>query len=587
MKNNKLNSKTLKRVLSYVGKYNILIVASFILAAITVILSLYAPVLIGQAIDLIIGKNSVDFEGIKAVAIRFAVIIGITALLQWLMGFINNKITFQVARDIRADAFNKLQCLPISYLDSHSHGDMLSRVISDVDQLTDGLLLGFSQLFSGIVTIICALIFMLRIDYKITIAVVLLTPLSFLIARFVSTHTFKMFKKQSETRGLQTSFINEAVSNQKVIAAFSYEQESIEKFDKINEELTEYSLKATFYSSLVNPSTRFINNVIYAVVALLGAFLAISGGVGVITVGELSCFLSYTTQYSKPFNEISGVITELQNSFACAARVFKLLDAPSQVPDADNAIVLKNVDGDVEMRDVAFSYSPEKSLIEDLNLTVKRGQKIAIVGPTGCGKTTIINLLMRFYDVNKGAILVENNDIRCITRKSLRKNYGMVLQETWLKNGTIRENIAFGNPNATDDEIIAAAKRTYAHSFIKRLPNGYDTIVSEGGGNLSAGQRQLLCITRVMLSSPPMLILDEATSSIDTRTELKIQKAFDELMRGKTSFIVAHRLSTIMEADVILVMRDGKIIDKGTHKELLAKKGFYYELYNSQFANIQ
>ena len=587
MKNNKLNSRTLKRVLSYVGKYNILIAVSFVLAAITVILSLYAPVLIGQAIDLIIGKNSVDFEGIKAVAIRFAVIIGITALLQWLMGFINNKITFQVARDIRADAFNKLQCLPISYLDSHAHGDMLSRVISDVDQLTDGLLLGFSQLFSGVVTIICALIFMLRIDYKITIAVVLLTPLSFLIARFVSTHTFKMFKKQSETRGLQTSFINEAVSNQKVIAAFSYEQESIEKFDKINEELTEYSLKATFYSSLVNPSTRFINNVIYAVVALLGAFLAISGGVGVITVGELSCFLSYTTQYSKPFNEISGVITELQNSFACAARVFKLLDAPSQVPDADNAIVLKNVDGDVEMRDVAFSYSPEKSLIEDLNLTVKRGQKIAIVGPTGCGKTTIINLLMRFYDVNKGAILVENNDIRCITRKSLRKNYGMVLQETWLKNGTIRENIAFGNPNATDDEIIAAAKRTYAHSFIKRLPNGYDTIVSEGGGNLSAGQRQLLCITRVMLSSPPMLILDEATSSIDTRTELKIQKAFDELMRGKTSFIVAHRLSTIMEADVILVMRDGKIIDKGTHKELLAKKGFYYELYNSQFANIQ
>lgn len=581
---NKSNSKTLKRVIGYVGKYNLLIIASFILAASTVILTLYAPILIGRAIDLIVGENQVDFSGIAKIAVKFGVVIGVTALLQWLMGFINNKITFQVARDIRIEAFNKLQTLPISYLDSNPHGEVLSRIISDVDQLTDGLLLGFTQLFAGVVTILSALIFMLRIDYKITLAVVVLTPLSFLIARFVSTHTYAMFKKQSETRGKQTSFINETISNLGVVKAFSFEDESINHFEEINKDLTEYSLKATFYSSLVNPSTRFINNLIYAVVALMGVFIAITGGAGAITVGQLSCFLSYTTQYSKPFNEISGVVTELQNSIACAARVFELLDEPSISSDADNK-VLQKVEGDLTLRDVAFSYVPEKPLIEDLNLQVKPGQKIAIVGPTGCGKTTVINLLMRFYDVNEGAILVEGEDIRNVTRKSLRKNFGMVLQETWLKNGTIRENIAFGNPNATDEEIISAAKRTYAHNFIKRLPNGYDTLVTEGGGNLSAGQRQLLCITRVMLSSPPMLILDEATSSIDTRTELRIQKAFDELMKGKTSFIVAHRLSTIMEADVILVMRDGKIIDKGTHNELLSKKGFYYELYNSQFAN--
>ncbi len=584
MKNKSINTRTLKRVISYVGKYNILIVLSFLLAALTVVLTLYAPVLVGHAIDMIIGVNNVDFAGIANISLQLAGVIAVTALLQWIMGVINNKITYQVARDIRADAFKKMQSLPISYLDAHSHGDMLSRIISDVDTLTDGLLLGFTQLFSGVVTIMCVLIFMLRIEYRITITVVLLTPLSFLIARFVASHTYSMFKKQSETRGVQTAFINEAVNNQKVIAAFSYEEKSIERFEQINEELTRYSLKATFYSSLVNPSTRFINNLIYAVVALMGAFFAISGGVVAITVGELSCFLSYTTQYSKPFNEISGVITELQNALACAARIFELLDAPSQTPDGEDATVLQNVKGDVELKNVAFSYTPESPLIENLNLTVKSGQKIAIVGPTGCGKTTVINLLMRFYDVNNGAISVDSTDIRNVTRNSLRKSYGMVLQDTWLKKGTVKENIAFGNPDATDEQIIAAAKKTFAHNFIKRLPDGYDTVITEGGGNLSAGQRQLLCITRVMLASPPMLILDEATSSIDTRTELRIQKAFDELMKGKTSFIVAHRLSTIMEADIILVMRDGKVIDKGTHKELIAKKGFYYELYNSQFS---
>lgn len=583
MKMQSENSKTLTKVLKYISKYKLFIVASFILAAVSVVLTLYAPILIGEAIDLIIGKNNVDFSGIAVISLKVSVIVAVTALFQWIMSNINNRITYNVACDIRADAFKKIQILPIAYLDSHSQGDILSRMTSDVDQITDGLLLGFTQLFTGICTIICTLIFMLKIDYKITLCVVLLTPVSLFIAKFVAGKSFSMFRKQSELRGKQTSFINEAVNNQKVIAAFSYENECIENFEKINAEHTKYSLKATFFSSLVNPSTRFVNNLIYAVVALMGAFFAVAGN---ITVGGLSCFLSYSTQYSKPFNEISGVVTELQNAIACAARVFELLEATPQIPEKTDAVVLNNIKGNVTLNNVAFSYSPEKSLIENLNLSVKSGQKIAIVGPTGCGKTTVINLLMRFYDVTDGEIKIENTDIRDVTRSSLRKSYGMVLQETWLKNATVKENIAFGNKNATDEEIIAAAKKTSAHNFIKRLPNGYDTVVTGGGENLSAGQKQLLCITRVMLSSPPMLILDEATSSVDTRTEIKIQKAFDELMKGKTTFIVAHRLSTIMEADLILVMRNGKVIDKGTHEQLLAKKGFYYELFNSQFSKV-
>lgn len=571
---------TLKKVLHYIGKYNFLIALSIILSAASVGLTLYAPILIGRAIDLIVGPNNVEFGGITKIIIEFIGVVILTALIQWLIGVINNRITFHVSRDIRFEAFNKLQKLPIAYIDSHSHGDLLSRIIADVDQFTDGLLLGFTQLFTGITTIIGTLIFMLSIDYKISIAVVALTPLSFLIAKFVAGHTYDMFKRQSETRGIQTAFVNESINNQKLISAFSYEKNNIEKFQKINDDLTKFSLKATLYSSLVNPSTRFINNLVYAVVALMGAFFAISGG---ISVGGLSCFLSYSTQYSKPFNEISGVIAELQNAIACAGRVFELLEAENEAPDSSNAIILSNVKGNLKIENVCFSYSPDKKLIENFNLCVNPGQKVALVGPTGCGKTTVINLLMRFYDVNSGKILLDQININDITRKTLRDSYGMVLQETWLKNATVKENIAFGKEDATDEEIMTAAKATFAHNFIKRLPHGYNTVIADGGSNLSAGQRQLLCITRVMLKDPPMLILDEATSSIDTRTELKIQRAFDELMKGRTSFIVAHRLSTIKEADIILVMNKGEIVDSGSHEELLAKKGFYYNLYNSQF----
>ena len=572
---------TIKKVLDYIQRYWFYLGLSIVLAAVTVALTLYIPILTGRAVDLIITKGQVDFAGILVILERMAVVIILTAAAQWVMNACNNKITYNVIRDIRKEAFERIEHLPLKYIDSHSYGEVVSRVIADVDQFADGLLMGFTQFFTGIVTILGTLIFMLTISVNITIAVVVITPLSLFVASFIAKRTFSMFKLQSETRGEQTAFIEEMVGNQKVVQAFSHEDEALEQFDEINGRLQKYSLRAIFFSSITNPATRFINSLVYATVGVVGAFLAIKGS---ITVGQLSSLLSYANQYTKPFNEISGVITELQNALACAARVFELIEEPVEEPDAADAKVLEKADGSVELSHVHFSYTPEQKLIEDFNLSVQPGQRVAIVGPTGCGKTTLINLLMRFYDVNSGTIRVSGTLINEMTRKSLRSNYGMVLQETWLRSGTIRENITMGKPDATEEEIIAAAKASHAHSFIKRLPKGYDTVISEDGGNLSQGQKQLLCITRVMLCLPPMLILDEATSSIDTRTEIKIQEAFARMMKGRTSFIVAHRLSTIREADIILVMRDGNIVEQGKHEELLEKNGFYAKLYNSQFA---
>lgn len=585
-KKNTAQKGTLKKVLKYVQRHGFFMVLSILFAAITVALTLYTPILIGDAIDLIVGKGQVDFAGIAAILIKTGIIIGITALIQWLMNTINNRITYHVVRDIRNEAFRKIEILPLSYIDAHPYGDIVNRVIADADQFADGLLMGFTQLFTGIVTILGTLFFLFSISWKIAIVVVIVTPLSLFIARFIANRTYRMFRVQSETRGQQTAFIDEMIGNQKVVQAFSHEGEALEEFDRINDRLADCSLKATFYSSLTNPCTRFVNSVVYAGVALAGALICIAtaGAVNPFTIGQLSACLSYANQYTKPFNEISGVVTELQNALACASRLFELIEEKPQIPEPADAVELADVKGSVELNDVSFSYVPDRKLIEGLNLSVKPGQRIAIVGPTGCGKTTIINLLMRFYDVNSGSITVEGTDIRNATRNSLRSSYGMVLQETWLRSGTIRDNIVMGKPDATDEEIIAAAKASHAHSFIKRLPQGYDTVITEDGGSLSQGQKQLLCITRVMLCLPPMLILDEATSSIDTRTEIKIQDSFAKMMNGRTSFIVAHRLSTIREADVILVMKDGHIIEQGDHEELLAKNGFYANLYNSQFA---
>lgn len=572
---------TIRKVLNYIRRYWVYLGLSILLAAVTVALTLYIPILIGEAVDLIVDQGLVDFAGIAAILKQMIVVILLTAAAQWVMNACNNKITYNVIRDIRREAFDKIERLPLKYIDAHSYGEIVSRVIADVDQFADGLLMGFTQFFTGVVTIFGTLIFMLTISVKITVAVVVITPLSLFVASYIAKKTFSMFKLQSETRGEQTAFIEEMVGNQKVVQAFSHEEEALERFDEVNERLRKYSLRAIFFSSLTNPATRFVNSLVYATVGVVGAFLAISGG---ITVGQLSSLLSYANQYTKPFNEISGVVTELQNALACAGRVFELMEEKSEPADAVNAAVLEKADGRVELSNVSFSYMPEQRLIENFNLSVQPGQRVAIVGPTGCGKTTLINLLMRFYDVNSGEIRVSGIPIQKMTRKSLRANYGMVLQETWLRSGTVRENITMGKPDATEEEIIAAAKAAHAHGFIKRLPKGYDTVITEDGGNLSQGQKQLLCITRVMLCLPPMLILDEATSSIDTRTELKIQEAFARMMRGRTSFIVAHRLSTIQEADVILVMRDGSIVEQGRHEELLQKGGFYAKLYNSQFA---
>lgn len=574
---------TLKKVLHYMKHYIPLLVLSVILATVSVALTLYFPILTGRAIDLILAKGRVDFAGIIALAKQGVIVIAITAAAQWIMNMCNNRMTYNIVRDIRKDAFDKMEKLPFSYIDSHSHGDMVSRIIADVDTFADGLLMGFTQLFTGLATIIGTLLFMISINIKITLVVVILTPISLFVASFIAKKTYSMFQLQSKTRGEQTALIEEMIGNQKVVQAFNHEDEALEEFDEINNRLQKYSLRATFFSSLVNPSTRFVNSLVYAAVGITGALAVILKG-GAFTVGNLSCFLSYANQYTKPFNEISGVVTELQNALACAARIFELIEEPAEVADDADAYVLKEADGTVDIEDVYFSYVPDQHLIEDFNLHVKPGQRIAIVGPTGCGKTTLINLLMRFYDTNSGRIKVSGHDIMHMTRHSLRANYGMVLQETWLKKGTIRDNICMGKPDATEEEMIAAAKASHAHSFIKRLPHGYDTLISEDGGNLSQGQKQLLCITRVMLCLPPMLILDEATSSIDTRTEIRIQKAFLTMMQGRTSFIVAHRLSTIREADVILVMKDGKIIEQGNHETLLAQNGFYANLYNSQFA---
>ncbi|MGN0142725.1 MAG: ABC transporter ATP-binding protein [Roseburia sp.] len=573
---------TLAKVLRYIRRYWFFLGMSIILAAVTVACTLYIPILIGKAVDLIVGPGAVDFGGIVALIREIAVIIGITAAAQWIMNACNNKITYNVIRDIRREAFERIEHLPLKYIDAHPYGEVVSRVIADVDQFADGLLMGFTQFFTGIVTIFGTLLFMLTISVKITLAVVVITPLSLLVASFIAKKTFSMFKLQSETRGEQTAFVEEMVGNQKVVQAFSHEEEALEKFDEINGRLQKYSLRAIFFSSITNPATRFINSLVYAVVGLVGAITAIAGG---ITVGQLTSLLSYANQYTKPFNEISGVITELQNALACAGRVFELMEEPIEEPDAPDAVELTHADGSVELAHVDFSYTAEQKLIEDFNLSVKPGQRVAIVGPTGCGKTTLINLLMRFYDVKSGKITVSGVPMEKMTRRSLRSNYGMVLQETWLRSGTIRDNICMGKPDATEEEMIAAAKASHAHSFIRRLPDGYDTVIAEDGGSLSQGQKQLLCIARVMLCLPPMLILDEATSSIDTRTEIKIQNAFARMMKGRTSFIVAHRLSTIQEADVILVMKDGKIIEQGTHDELLARNGFYTNLYNSQFAH--
>jgi ATP-binding cassette subfamily B multidrug efflux pump len=581
MDNAKMNKAgTMRKVLSYMKRYIPLLVISLALSVVTVALTLYFPILTGRAIDLIVGKEKVDFTAMTAILTRAAIIVVIAAA-QWLTNICNNKMTYNIVKDIRHDAFLNIEKMPLSYIDSHSHGDMVSRIIADVDTFSEGLLMGFTQLFTGIATIAGTLIFMLTIDVKISCIVVLITPLSLFVASFITKKTYSMFQLQTSTRGEQTSLIDEIVGNEKVVQAFNHEDEALEQFDEINDRLQKCSLRATFFSSLTNPCTRFVNSLVYAGVGIFGAMSALTGG---ITVGQLSCFLSYANQYTKPFNEISGVITELQNALACAARIFELIEEKKEIPDASDAVTLGEADGRVDIEDVYFSYVPDKKLIEDFNLHVKPGQRVAIVGPTGCGKTTIINLLMRFYDVNSGTIKVSGHDIRKITRESLRDNYGMVLQETWLKKGTIRDNIIMGKPDATDEEIIAAAKASHAHSFIRRLPKGYDTEIGEDGGSLSQGQKQLLCITRVMLCLPPMLILDEATSSIDTRTEIKIQKAFLTMMQGRTSFIVAHRLSTIREADIILVMKDGKIIEQGNHESLLAADGFYANLYNSQFA---
>ncbi len=578
---------TMRKVLKYVSRHGFFMVVSIILAVIVVALTLYAPILIGETIDLLAdGKGSVDFSQVTEKLLATAVVIGITSVVQWVMNAINNRIAYHVVRDIRNEAFRHIEVLPLSYIDANPTGDIVNRVIADADQFSEGLLLGFTQLFTGVATIVGTLIFMFTISWQIAIVVVVTTPLSLFVAKFIASRTYRMFRLQTETRGQQTAFIDEMIGNQKVVQAFSHEKKSLEDFDRINDRLAEYSLKATFFSSLSNPSTRFVNSVVYAGVALCGALICISsaGTAAAFTVGQLSCCLSYTNQYTKPFNEISGVITELQNALACAARLFELIEEKPQVSEPENAVTLTDVKGSVKLENVDFSYVPDRKLIEGLNLSVNPGQRIAIVGPTGCGKTTIINLLMRFYDVDSGSVNVEGNDIRNVTRHSLRESYGMVLQETWLKSGTIRDNIVMGRPDATDEEVIAAAKASHAHSFIKRMPRGYDTVIGEDGGSLSQGQKQLLCITRVMLCLPPMLILDEATSSIDTRTEIKIQDSFAKMMKGRTSFIVAHRLSTIREADVILVMKDGHIIEQGNHEQLLARNGFYANLYNSQFA---
>ena len=574
------HKSTIRRILNYIGVYKWLVLLSVILAAVTVALTLYAPILVGEGVDLILGPGNVDFQGLLAVLKKIAVVVALTALTQWLMNHMNNQITYHVVQDIRVKAFQHIQELPLKYLDSHPYGDIISRLIADIDQFSEGLLMGFTQLFTGVLTILGTLGFMLAVNPVITAVVVLVTPLSLFVAAFIARKTFSMFQLQSQTRGELTTLVDEMIGNEKVVQAFGYEKEAQERFEEINERLRGYSLRAIFFSSITNPATRFVNSMVYASVGAAGAFAAIRG---FLSVGQLSIFLSYANQYTKPFNEISGVVTELQNALACAARVFALMDEPPFEPEDEDAVELKQADGSVKLENVSFSYQPDISLIEDLNLDVKPGQRIALVGPTGCGKTTIINLLMRFYDVQKGAILVSGTDIRRMTRQSLRENYGMVLQETWLKSGTIRENIAYGRPEASEEEIIQAAKEAHAHSFIRRMPQGYDTVLSEDGGNLSQGQRQLLCIARVMLCKPAMLILDEATSSIDTRTEIRIQKAFAAMMEGRTSFIVAHRLSTIQGADVILVMKDGHIIEQGTHESLLAKHGFYAELYNSQF----
>ena len=577
----KNNKETMKRVLKYIRIYTPSLVLSLLLAGLTVLLTLYIPILTGNAVDLIIGEGQVDMPDIFAIMKKIAIVMIITAVGQWVMNTCNNYITYHVIRDIRTDAFAKLEILPLKYLDAHAYGDIVSRVIADVDTFADGLLMGFTQLFTGVLTILCTLGFMLVTNVPITLVVVCITPVSFLVAKFIATKTYSMFKEQSETRGEQTSLIEEMIDNQKIVNTFSRGEAVKSKFGEINGRLQKCSLKAIFFSSITNPATRFVNSLVYAGVGVFGALVAIKGG---ISVGRLSCFLSYANQYTKPFNEISGVVTELQNAFVCAGRIFELIDEEPQVPDAADARVLEEAQGNVDLKDVYFQYVPEKKLIQNFNLQVKPGQRVAIVGPTGCGKTTVINLLMRFYDVNSGSIKVDGTDIRDITRGSLRTNYGMVLQETWLRSGTIRDNICMGKPDATEEEIIAAAKASHAHSFIKRLPQGYDTVITEDGGSLSQGQKQLLCITRVMLCLPPMLILDEATSSIDTRTEIKIQNAFATMMEGRTSFIVAHRLSTIQSADVILVMKDGNIIEQGNHETLLAKGGFYANLYNSQFA---
>ena len=571
----------MKRVLKYIRKYTPALVLSLLLAGLTVLLTLYIPILTGNAVDLIIGEGQVDMPDIFAIMKKIAIVMIITAVGQWVMNTCNNYITYHVIRDIRTDAFAKLEILPLKYLDAHAYGDIVSRVIADVDTFADGLLMGFTQLFTGVLTILCTLGFMLVTNVPITLVVVCITPVSFLVAKFIATKTYSMFKEQSETRGEQTSLIEEMIDNQKIVNTFSRGEAVKSKFGEINGRLQKCSLKAIFFSSITNPATRFVNSLVYAGVGVFGALVAIKGG---ISVGRLSCFLSYANQYTKPFNEISGVVTELQNAFVCAGRIFELIDEEPQVSDAADARVLEEAQGNVDLKDVYFQYVPEKKLIQNFNLQVKPGQRVAIVGPTGCGKTTVINLLMRFYDVNSGSIKVDGTDIRDITRGSLRTNYGMVLQETWLRSGTIRDNICMGKPDATEEEIIAAAKASHAHSFIKRLPQGYDTVITEDGGSLSQGQKQLLCITRVMLCLPPMLILDEATSSIDTRTEIKIQNAFAKMMEGRTSFIVAHRLSTIQSADVILVMKDGNIIEQGNHETLLAQGGFYANLYNSQFA---
>ena len=574
-------SETLKKVLRYIRKYWFFLVCSILCAAATVTLTLYIPILTGDAIDCILGQGKVDFPAVFVILKKMAVAVALTAFTQWVMSVCNNRIAYHVVRDIRRDAFDKIQILPLKYLDAHPYGEIVSRIIADVDQFSDGLIMGFTQLFTGVITILGTLIFMFRENVGITLVVVCITPVSLFVANFIAKSTYKMFKLQSETRGEQTALIDEMIGNQKVVQAFSYEDKAMNRFDEINDRLQGYSLKAIFFSSITNPATRFVNCLVYTGVCIVGALSVIGGK---ITVGTLTCFLSYANQYTKPFNEISGVFTEFQNALACAARIFALIEETPQPEEPADVKALTDARGDVDLSNVAFSYVPDRKLIEDLNLHVKSGMRVAIVGPTGCGKTTIINLLMRFYDVDEGSISVDETDIRNLTRKSLRENYGMVLQETWLKSGTVRDNIVMGKPDATDEEVIAAAKAAHAHSFIKRLPKGYDTQLSEDGEGLSQGQKQLLCITRVMLCLPPMLILDEATSSIDTRTEIRIQKAFAKMMQGRTSFIIAHRLSTIVDADIILVMRDGHIIEQGNHRELLAKNGFYAELYNSQFA---